>query len=426
MKENFDKENKKEPSGFSSGSGFGKLGFGQEKETFGGESDGFGEGFGREKKDGEEGFGKDFGNALQEDKKGFGKNFAEDAFGSSLQEEKKNFDSLLELSPDSDSFPEKKENEEGKAWYEDTGDSWYRQGTGEKDPLKGVGENWEEPKIEHRAHIMLEEHAKHAHTFPSKEEKNSQKEGKFSSKKESGTRKALNGQASGSGDGKAESGNASPSGAAKASPGRALPVEKIEKLASSDGKVYLPDPPPSFQSDRIPNPHQYIAENFKDNKAIGRIKKKGNPLFIAFGYIFAVLSFVFFAILQNAWMFIAFVLFSVLLFYIGSSKKNDYLNHASEFFLIKPYAIKKKVERTPAPCDSDNSFRSLPSEAYGLIFYYLVTPNSREAMTAAVYTEEQIDILASAFLRGELVVACRFAVKEGERDTAVVCCPDPL
>ena len=298
----------------------------------------------------------------------------------------------MELSPDSDSFPEKKENEEGKAWYEDTGDSWYRQGTGEKDPLKGVGENWEEPKIEHRAHIMLEEHAKHAHTFPSKEEKNSQKEGKVSSKKESGTRKALNGQASGSGD----------------------------------GKVYLPDPPPSFQSDRIPNPHQYIAENFKDNKAIGRIKKKGNPLFIAFGYIFAVLSFVFFAILQNAWIFIAFVIFSVLFFYIGSSKKNDYFNHASQFFLIKPYAIKKKVERTPAPCDSDNSFRSLPSEAYGLIFYYLVTPNSREAMTAAVYTEEQIDILASAFLRGELVVACRFAVKEGERDTAVVCCPDPL
>ena len=80
MKENFDKENKKEPSGFSSGSGFGKLGFGKEKETFGGESDGFGEGFGREKKDGEEGFGKDFGDAPQEDKKGFGKNFAEDAF----------------------------------------------------------------------------------------------------------------------------------------------------------------------------------------------------------------------------------------------------------------------------------------------------------------------------------------------------------
>lgn len=83
MKENFDndKENKKGSSGFSSGSEFGKLGFGQEKETFGGESDRFGEGFGREKKDGE---------------KDFGKNFAEDSFGRSLQEEKKNVDSFRE------------------------------------------------------------------------------------------------------------------------------------------------------------------------------------------------------------------------------------------------------------------------------------------------------------------------------------------
>lgn len=363
MKENFEKENKKEPSGFSSGAGFGKLGFGQEKETFGGESDGFGEGFGREKKD-EEGFGKAFADNPQEDKKEFEKSFAGDSFGSSLQEEKKNFDSFSELSPDSDSFPEEKESEDGKAWYENTGDSWYRSNKASDEFLK-------EQKSEHRVHAMLEEHAKHSHVYTEKEREKAVSELDGASEK----------------------------------------IEEREKKESSfqDGKIYLPKEKPLFESDSIENPREYIARNFGRNASVERMKGKSKPAFIILGVCFAFIAL--FSRMLSVYIAVVFTVLAAIFVFSGKPKNPSFLKKPEEFFLIKPYAIEKTA-------------KSL-SVSYALDLYYRIKGEARKAVTAAVYTEEQIDILTEAFLKGELVVACRIADRKGEPDTAVVCSPDP-
>ena len=54
--------------------------------------------------------------------------------------------------------------------------------------------------------------------------------------------------------------------------------------------------------------------------------------------------------------------------------------------------------------------------------YYKSGEQRREAVTEKIYTEEQIQTIMEAFLRGELVVACR--KKRGlVSDKAVVCEP---
>lgn len=257
MNEDFERENERikedENGGFKSFShsdfgntGFGKLGFGEEKEDF-----------------------KSFEST---EKKENGK----EKFGSFRTEDEK-FD-----------FSEKEENEKGKAWYENTGDSWYRSNRASDEFLK-------DQKSEHRVHAMLEEHAKHSHAYTEKErEKNvSEFDGAF---------------------------------------------EKQEK-SYRDGKIYLPKEEIVFDSDSIKNPREYIARNFEHNASLERLKGKPSPVFIFFAVCFAVL-----ALSQKFSSFYVwiFIMIAAVFFFLGKAKKPSFLKKPEEFFLIKPYAIEKK------------------------------------------------------------------------------------
>ena len=306
----------------------------------------------------------DFGN-LGFGKLGFGEEKDDFKGFEHTAEEKENggFGSFREPKEDF-VFSEKEEKKDEKAWYEDSAEARDRSNKASDEFLK-------EQKSEHRVHAMLEEHAKHSHVYTEKEREKAVSELDGASEK----------------------------------------IEEREKKESSfqDGKIYLPKEKPLFESDSIENPREYIARNFGRNASVERMKGKSKPAFIILGVCFAFIAL--FSRMLSVYIAVVFTVLAAIFVFSGKPKNPSFLKKPEEFFLIKPYAIEKMA-------------KSL-SVSYALDLYYRIKGEARKAVTAAVYTEEQIDILTEAFLKGELVVACRIADRKGEPDTAVVCSPDP-
>ncbi len=211
---------------------------------------------------------------------------------------------------------------------------------------------------------------------------------------------------------------------------------KTKKRAprTESGKIYLPAPPPAFLSDTVSNEVLYIERNFEANPALANGgKKKGNPL-IPLGGILASLLCAALGVLMLLYseeypegafftavgVVMAGVFFVVLL--RGFKKKI----RARDFRLVKPYAVKKEFSFLHGLADGEATLAGAESRQVflfdgGLRLYYEEKGKKREAVTEKIYSETELDELVAAFLKGELVAACR---RSGGEGFAVVCSPD--
>ncbi len=195
------------------------------------------------------------------------------------------------------------------------------------------------------------------------------------------------------------------------------------------GKIYLPDPPPPFELDKIVNQREYIEKNFAFNGALKQMRcGKGNLKNVRVSNLFGwgcigvgliVLSglvFPFVKFLGAAFAAAGFVLLCAKL--IFARKKVPYTEKASEFFLIKPYAA--EMEFSPPP-----SWEGDEARLHALKLYYIDNGKlgaqiEHQATTDYIYSKKQLDKLVEAFLEGKLVVACR---KGFMSELAVICEP---
>ncbi len=208
--------------------------------------------------------------------------------------------------------------------------------------------------------------------------------------------------------------------------GTALPVaHDWEK----QGKIYLPDPPPPFELDKIVNQREYIEKNFAFNGALKQMRcGKGNLKNVRVSNLFGwacigvgliVLSgliFPFVKFLGAAFAAGGFVLLCAKL--IFARKKVPYTEKASEFFLIKPYAA--EMEFSPPPSWEGDEVRLHALKLYYIDNGKLGAQIEHQATTDYIYSKKQLDRLVEAFLAGKLVVACR---KGFMSELAVICEP---
>lgn len=208
--------------------------------------------------------------------------------------------------------------------------------------------------------------------------------------------------------------------------GTALPVAHDWE---EQGKIYLPDPPPTFELDKIVNQREYIEKNFAFNAALKQMRRKkenlknvrvsnlfgwgciGVGLIVLSGLIFPFVKF-----LGAAFAAAGFVLLCAKL--IFARKKVPYTEKSSEFFLIKPYAA--EMEFSPPP-----SWEGDEARLHALKLYYIDNGKlgaqiEHQATTDYIYSKKQLDRLVEAFLAGKLVVACR---KGFMSELAVICEP---
>ena len=208
--------------------------------------------------------------------------------------------------------------------------------------------------------------------------------------------------------------------------GTALPVAHDWE---EQGKIYLPDPPPPFELDKIVNQREYIEKNFAFNGALkqmrcgkGNLKNvRGSNLFgwgcIGIGLIvLSGLIFPFVKFLGAAFAAGGFVLLCAKL--IFARKKVPYTEKSSEFFLIKPYAA--EMEFSPPPSWEGDEVRLHALKLYYIDNGKLGAQIEHQATTDYIYSKKQLDRLVEAFLAGKLVVACR---KGFMSELAVICEP---
>ncbi len=208
--------------------------------------------------------------------------------------------------------------------------------------------------------------------------------------------------------------------------GTALPVAHDWE---EQGKIYLPDPPPPFELDKIVNQREYIEKNFAFNGALKQMRcGKGNLKNVRVSNLFGwacigvgliVLSgliFPFVKFLGAAFAAGGFVLLCAKL--IFARKKVPYTEKASEFFLIKPYAA--EMEFSPPPSWEGDEVRLHALKLYYIDNGKLGAQIEHQATTDYIYSKKQLDRLVEAFLAGKLVVACR---KGFMSELAVICEP---
>lgn len=208
--------------------------------------------------------------------------------------------------------------------------------------------------------------------------------------------------------------------------GTALPVAHNWE---EQGKIYLPDPPPPFELDKIVNQREYIEKNFAFNGALKQMRcGKGNLKNVRVSNLFGwacigvgliVLSgliFPFVKFLGAAFAAGGFVLLCAKL--IFARKKVPYTEKASEFFLIKPYAA--EMEFSPPPSWEGDEVRLHALKLYYIDNGKLGAQIEHQATTDYIYSKKQLDRLVEAFLAGKLVVACR---KGFMSELAVICEP---
>ena len=208
--------------------------------------------------------------------------------------------------------------------------------------------------------------------------------------------------------------------------GTALPVAHEWE---EQGKIYLPDPPPPFELDKIVNQREYIEKNFAFNGALKQMRcGKGNLKNVRVSNLFGwacigvgliVLSgliFPFVKFLGAAFAAGGFVLLCAKL--IFARKKVPYTEKASEFFLIKPYAA--EMEFSPPPSWEGDEVRLHALKLYYIDNGTLGAQIEHQATTDYIYSKKQLDRLVEAFLAGKLVVACR---KGFMSELAVICEP---
>ena len=208
--------------------------------------------------------------------------------------------------------------------------------------------------------------------------------------------------------------------------GTALPVAHDWE---EQGKIYLPDPPPPFELDKIVNQREYIEKNFAFNGALKQMRcGKGNLKNVRVSNLFGwacigvgliVLSgliFPFVKFLGAAFAAAGFVLLCAKLIFVR--KKVPYTEKASEFFLIKPYAA--EMEFSPPPSWEGDEVRLHALKLYYIDNGKLGAQIEHQATTDYIYSKKQLDKLVEAFLAGKLVVACR---KGFMSELAVICEP---
>ncbi len=201
------------------------------------------------------------------------------------------------------------------------------------------------------------------------------------------------------------------------------------------GKIYLPDPPPALAADKIEDPAAYIAENFDTNGAVWRFRpgshasRRSLLLSLALLFLLTVIL-----VLSLGWL-VSFLLGIVAgavvigiagIVFAWRYKRNLYTAKVKEFRLVRPSAVKKGCgEKGDRAYENYIRRKTYGAEGvWALTICYEYEGEPREAETEALYTREQLDLLVSAFLKGELVVACRTNKFWGDR--AVVCSPDLL
>ena len=208
--------------------------------------------------------------------------------------------------------------------------------------------------------------------------------------------------------------------------GTALPVAHDWE---EQGKIYLPDPPPPFELDKIVNQREYIEKNFAFNAALKQMRRKkenlknvrvsnlfgwgciGVGLIVLSGLIFPFVKF-----LGAAFAAAGFVLLCAKLIFVR--KKVPYTEKASEFFLIKPYAA--EMEFSPPPSWEGDEVRLHALKLYYIDNGKLGAQIEHQATTDYIYSKKQLDKRVEAFLAGKLVVACR---KGFMSELAVICEP---
>ncbi len=191
----------------------------------------------------------------------------------------------------------------------------------------------------------------------------------------------------------------------------ALEEGDIEALTSEDGKIYLPQPAPPSEAEKIQNPDGYIRNRFKE-LGVGKVKKKGKFLLVAAGIVMAAVSLWLLTQHDPAYvlMYIFFFAMGATVFLLGLPLSYTEQAEAPEKYrLIFPYA----VEKIPA---------AEGGKEYFLGLWYVSDIGQRLARTK-VLSGEKVNRLISAFLRGELVAAARSAA---EADKAVVLAPGDL
>ena len=181
--------------------------------------------------------------------------------------------------------------------------------------------------------------------------------------------------------------------------GTALPVAHDWE---EQGKIYLPDPPPPFELDKIVNQREYIEKNFAFNGALKQMRcGKGNLKNVRVSNLFGwacigvgliVLSgliFPFVKFLGAAFAAGGFVLLCAKL--IFARKKVPYTEKASEFFLIKPYAA--EMEFSPPPSWEGDEVRLHALKLYYIDNGKLGAQIEHQATTDYIYSKKQLDRL---------------------------------
>ena len=176
--------------------------------------------------------------------------------------------------------------------------------------------------------------------------------------------------------------------------GTALPVAHDWE---EQGKIYLPDPPPPFELDKIVNQREYIEKNFAFNAALKQMRRKkenlknvrvsnlfgwgciGVGLIVLSGLIFPFVKF-----LGAAFAAAGFVLLCAKLIFVR--KKVPYTEKASEFFLIKPYAA--EMEFSPPPSWEGDEVRLHALKLYYIDNGKLGAQIEHQATTDYIYSKK--------------------------------------
>lgn len=186
------------------------------------------------------------------------------------------------------------------------------------------------------------------------------------------------------------------------------------------GKIYLPDPPPVLAVKKIRDEDSYIEKFFEktaDERERKIKSKKKRSVWCFFGFILlGAFSAFFFGEVDFIYGIeagiMAFIL-AALAIYFFFDKKSD-SEGSKGFFLIEPYAVKKKYGA------SQTKWQERANS--GLIFYHIDHGTEYEAETEMIYTEKQLDEFIEAFLKGRIVVACKR--KNFGNDKALICEPE--
>ena len=227
-------------------------------------------------------------------------------------------------------------------------------------------------------------------------------------------------------------------------------VEESEE--KKDNRVYLPAHLGESETDKIENPADYLRDNFERNPSVKIFRKsRKKQKLIVLGVCVSLLFLSYTCIEEGGPFFLAGLagiaaafLFLLIALLIMALKKSAYAD-SGKFFLVKPYAVKAVygvlhgfdgaavIHNAGSSRDEARiEWEKYDEDRYdgeeirladcALKLYYKSGEQRREAVTEKIYTEEQIQTIMEAFLRGELVVACR--KKRGlVSDKAVVCEP---